>query len=139
MGKNNSNRVFKIPLCLIGGISSILIILSSLMIWICLFDNDGGEPGAETIFRSIFLWPIFLIAIVMVGLRAATRPYIASIAAAAACIFLAVATVLTLRLRERNTEANLRHNKSSMVSPISREFERDFSSVSVTLKERVLL
>ena len=43
-------------------------ILFSLGIWISYFDNDGGEPGATTIFASITLWPLFGLLIVAVGI-----------------------------------------------------------------------
>lgn len=43
-------------------------ILCVLVIWISYFDNDGGEPGATTIFGSIPLWPWFGLLIVAGGI-----------------------------------------------------------------------
>lgn len=79
--------LFKAALALIGAVSVVAIIASAILIWIAFFDYDGGEPGSETIFGSIVLWPAFLITIVVVSIGSAKRPCIAGIAAGVALIF----------------------------------------------------
>lgn len=52
-----------------GGTMVFLCILFSLGIWISYYDNDGGEPGSETIFGSIPYWPLFGF-LILVGMLA---------------------------------------------------------------------
>jgi len=65
----------KHALCfLVGGFSAIIAITSSLLIWIFFFDNDGGEPGATTIFNVLLIWPFFLIFVVIAATLCAIHP-----------------------------------------------------------------
>lgn len=57
--------------CFLGSVMTFLCILFSLAIWISYFDNDGGEPGATTIFGSIPMWPLFGLSIIAVGIACA--------------------------------------------------------------------
>lgn len=75
----------KAALALLGALSVVAIIPSAVLIWIGLFDDEGGEPGSVTIFWAMTLWPAFLIAIIAVAIGSAKRPCIAGIAAIIAC------------------------------------------------------
>lgn len=110
--------LFRAVLALVGALSVFTIFASSIIVRIAYFDYDGGEPGSETIFGSIILWPVVLIAMVAVAFSSAKRSYIAGIAAGVACIVV-IGAWATLRISPaRNREIRTKQNQSAMASPI---------------------
>jgi hypothetical protein len=119
------NRLKRLPkillrtaLALIGALSVFTVFASSIILRIAFLDYDGGEPGSETIFGSIILWPVVFVAMVAVAIGSAKRPCIAGIAAGVACIVMMGAWVMLRVSPARNREARTGQNTSAMASPI---------------------
>jgi hypothetical protein len=110
--------LFSAVLALVGALSVFTIFASSIIVRIAYFDYDGGEPGSETIYGSIILWPVVLIAMVAVAIGSAKRPWIAGIAGGVACIFVMGAWVMLRFSPARNRETRTGQNTSAMASPI---------------------
>ena len=110
--------LLRTALALIGALSVFTVFASSIIVRIAFFDYDGGEPGSETIFGSIILWPVVLIAMVAVAIGLAKRPCIAGIAAGVACIVVMGAWVMLQISPARNREARTGQNTSAIASLI---------------------
>lgn len=81
--------------------------VSILGIWIYFFDNEGGEPGAATIFGSIPFWPLVPL-VPLVAIAAAVvsyrRLWFFLIVAGLTLALLAGAVVTTMLTRAANAE-----------------------------------
>jgi len=86
----------------VGGSLAVLSIFACLQIWMFFFDSDGGEPGSNTIFSILFLWPVFLLLIFGLAVTSAVSARVTRVLAVLTGVVVVGALLTIMVLRARN-------------------------------------